>query len=91
MTAPANIDLMPEFSALKSFFDKAKKDLDNGSVTSLSGIDTRITKVCKTAQEVSPELQQKYLPELTGLIDQLNVYERTLRDFQSVQLEKPQR
>jgi hypothetical protein len=79
-------DVMPELVALREFFLKAQKELERGSVTNLIGIDSRISKVCKSVQEAAPDMQEKYLPELTGLIELLNTYEHALREFQTVQL-----
>ncbi|MDD3288094.1 MAG: hypothetical protein PHX43_03715 [Alphaproteobacteria bacterium] len=86
MNTPTFEDAMPELEALKKFFVTAKQALGNGTITSMVGVDQRISKICQQVQKASPDMQQQYLPELNTLIELLNGYEQALRDFQANQL-----
>lgn len=78
-----NSNTMDEIRNLQDFFTNAHTQLKAGQILDMSGIEERISAVCKAAQQAEPDLQQKYLPELTVLIELLNTYEQDLRVIQS--------
>ncbi|MDD5586741.1 MAG: hypothetical protein PHY92_07290 [Alphaproteobacteria bacterium] len=75
--------VLKEIHDLQQFFTGALALLDAGEISSMSGVDKRISAVCQAAQNSPPEQQQVYLPELTILIDLLNHYEKDLRKLQA--------
>jgi len=81
MTAASLSETLDELNALCQFFVDAEKSLKNGKMADLSGIDVRVNTVCKIVQESIPEQQKEFLPELTVLINLLNVYEDNLKNW----------
>jgi hypothetical protein len=75
--------IMNEIKDLQQFFITALAQIEAGEVVSMTGVDKRISSVCRSAQNAPPEQQQIFLPELTILINLLNNYERDLRKLQS--------
>ncbi len=88
MNTPLNLDVMKEIRDLQEYFTDARAKLETGVIKDMSGIEERISSVCKAAQEAPMEEQQAYLPELTVLIDMLNNYEKYLRALQAALKEK---
>lgn len=84
MTAPTLTDTLTELNDLCQFFKDAEAGLKSGRMTDLSGVDARISAVCKTVQDAVPAQQQQYLPELTVLISLLNSYEKELRILKAI-------
>lgn len=82
MTSHSIPDTLKELNELCQFFMKAEDDLKQGQVTDLTGVDQRVSDVCKTVQAAMPLQQKEYLPLLTTLIDLLNGYEQSLRVLQ---------
>lgn len=79
-------EVMGEITSLKDFFIAATKSLSEGNMTSMKGMDVRVTKVCKAAQNAPTEKQKEYLPELNLLIGFLNEYETALREYQATKM-----
>lgn len=79
-------DVLAELAALKKFFTSARDELSRGNVISMLGVDKRISTVCGAVQKADLQEQERYLPELTILIDMLNQYEQGLRAFHETQL-----
>jgi len=83
MTTQAQASTIEELTALQKFFSNAETQLKAGNIVDMTGIDQRISNVCRAVQESAPELQQAFLPELTTLIQLLGDYERELRTLQA--------
>lgn len=79
--------LLQELQALQRFFDESTQGLREGRVADLAGVDRRVSAVCRAVQAAEPEMQETCLPELTLLIDKLNLYETELRGLQSLLLD----
>lgn len=78
-----NQNTMDEIRNLQKLFTDAHALLNEGRILDMTGVENRISQVCKAAQTAEPDMQQKYLPELTVLIDLLNTYEQNLRTLQN--------
>lgn len=74
---------LDELHALRTFFANAQNNLRAGKIVNMTGIDQRIAAVCELVKGAEPEQQKAYLPELTVLIELLNLYERDLRRLQA--------
>jgi hypothetical protein len=72
-------ETMQEIGALKALFADALERISKGDIVPLTGVDQRISTLCRTVQTADPSHQQIYLPELATLIDLLNGYEAALR------------
>ena len=78
--------VLEEILSLKDFFLAADKALEEGTMTNMSGVNIRISDVCKAAQSSPTEKQKEYLPELNSLISLLNNYELSLREYQALKI-----
>lgn len=83
MTSASLTETLSELNALCQFFSDAETGLKKGQIVDLTGIDARVAAVCQTVQQAIPEQQKEFLPELTVLINLLNIYEQSLRTAQS--------
>ncbi len=83
MSVFPDFDVMNEIRDLQEYFTTAHAQLLSGNVIDMSGVEERISRVCKAAQQATQDKQQAYLPELTVLIDLLNKYEKDLRAAQA--------
>jgi hypothetical protein len=81
MTISSLSNTLSELNELCRFFLEAEAGLKQNRITDISGVDARVSKVCKTVEEAMPEQQREYLPLLTTLIDLLNGYEQSLRSL----------
>lgn len=79
MNAAPLSETLKELNALCRFFADAEAALKKGKVIDMTGVDARVAAVCQNVQKAMPEQQKEYLPEMTALINLLNVYEETLR------------
>lgn len=83
MTAPDPIK--EELAALQTFFADARARLQTGAIVSMEDMEQRIAKLCTSVTTSPPDQQKVYLPELTALIDTMNLYENALRTSQAAQ------
>ena len=81
-------DTLTELNNLCSFFMDAEEKLQRGKTTDISGIDARVSTVCKKVSVALPEQQKDYLPLMTTLIDLLNNYEKALISLQKENLQE---
>jgi len=82
MTASSLSETLNELNALCQLFTDADASLKKGKMADLTGVDKRVAAVCQTVQESMPEQQKEFLPELTVLINLLNVYEQGIKSMQ---------
>lgn len=79
MNAAPLSETLKELNDLCQFFARAETSLKKGEIVDMNGVDVRVANVCQTVQQAIPEQQKEYLPEMTALINLLNVYEQSLR------------
>lgn len=91
MTPVSIQNTLAELNELSAFFLKAESTIKQGGAVDMSGMDTRISEVCRAVQNAMPEQQQQYLPELNALLNLLNSCETAIRTMQpdSSQTESP--
>jgi hypothetical protein len=71
-TATPLSETLAELNDLCRIVTTAESQLKEGRLLDLSGVDSRVSAICKTVQASLPEQQQEYLPELTILINLLD-------------------
>ncbi len=86
---PASLnETLNELNDLCRFFTDAERRLKDGQIVDMKDIEARVAAVCQTVQNAVPEQQKEFLPEMTVLVNLLNVYEKTLRDTYGKAIEK---
>lgn len=80
MTAASLQETLKELNELCRLFADAESALKQGKMIDMTGVDARVAAVCETVQKAVPDQQKEYLPEMTVLINLLNIYEKSLRE-----------
>ena len=82
------VRLKHELAAIKNYLIAAQDVVASGHMPDLTGLENRIALLCQSIQKTEPAVQKECLPELTSLLDHLNLCEKGMRTSHEAKMAK---
>ncbi len=70
-----------EFAAITTYLEAAQDILKSGVMPDITALEKRVAAVCEQVKKAPKDVHEECLPELVGLLEKLNEYERNMRAF----------
>jgi len=80
--------LAREFGAIDDYLKAVSDILRDGHMPDLSGLDDRVSELCTSLQNATPEIQQQFVEKLAALLKKLDICEEEIRAFHAAQTER---
>ena len=77
--------ILHEVAALRGYLAAVKDLLNDGTMAEMTGFEKRVADICLKIQNADKEIQTQALPELTALLNELNVCEQSMRAWHEAQ------